>query len=65
VASEQQQQPRWERVAKGDDYATTDRLPVPGGWLYRVTGGPQMGLCFVPDVAASAARERDARRTAR
>ena len=35
----------WEIVA--DD---TDRLKVPGGWLYRVIGGRQaMALCFVPD----------------
>jgi hypothetical protein len=35
----------WEIVA--DD---TDRLKVPGGWLYRVIGGRQaMALCIVPD----------------
>jgi hypothetical protein len=65
MASEQQPQPRWERVAKGDDFAATDRLLVPGGRLYRVKGPDHMGLCFVPDLAASAARERDTRRAAR
>jgi sugar/nucleoside kinase (ribokinase family) len=40
---------KWERVAED-----TDRLPVPGGWLYRTKqyagagGGYNVALCFVP-----------------
>lgn len=35
---------RWEAVAEG-----TDRLEVPGGWVYRtVRRGAGMATCFVP-----------------
>ena len=37
----------WEAVAKG-----TDRLEVPGGWIYRtVKAGAGMATCFVPATA--------------
>jgi hypothetical protein len=35
-------QPDWETVAAG-----VDRLPVPGGWIYRT----DRGVVFVPDKA--------------
>lgn len=34
----------------------TDRMRVPGGWLYRVIGSSPM-LCFVPDPAAQPIEE--------
>lgn len=35
----------WEKVAKN-----TERLKVPGGWLYQVgSTGVSVRLCFVPD----------------
>ncbi len=53
---EQRDQPQWETIvaASSDEHMVTDRLSVPGGWLYRVTnrvsGDP--ALCFVPDKVA-------------
>jgi hypothetical protein len=48
--------PKWERVAED-----TERLPVPGGWLYqvRVSSRPEssVALCFVPDAKARHMRE--------
>jgi hypothetical protein len=43
----------WHPISKAD-WADTDRLPVPGGWLYRTafyTGGAPISVCttFVPD----------------
>jgi hypothetical protein len=49
-------QPQWETIveATSDEQVVTDRLPVPGGWVYRVmnrvSGVP--ALCFVPDKVA-------------
>jgi len=41
----------WEYVT-GEKFWETWRLPVPGGWLYRVTGGEgqhaNFAMCFVP-----------------
>jgi hypothetical protein len=48
---------KWESVA--DD---TERLPVPGGWLYRVTDRRGIALCFVPDAKARHLRELSRRR---
>jgi hypothetical protein len=57
------EQPKWERVA--DD---TERLPVRGGWLYRVrvssTSNSSVGLCFVPDAKAGHMRELSRQRAA-
>ena len=57
------EQPKWERVT--DD---TERLPVRGGWLYRVrmssTSNSSVGLCFVPDAKAGHMRELSRRRAA-
>lgn len=50
--------PQWELVHKHGDHQLTDRLSVPGGWLYRVivaaTSTPP-ALCYVPveDVVAA------------
>jgi hypothetical protein len=33
---------KWESVAED-----AERLPVPGGWLYRVTDRRGIALCFV------------------
>jgi hypothetical protein len=38
---------QWEAVA-----ADTDRLPVPGGWIYRTSKrGAGLSTCFVPQAA--------------
>jgi hypothetical protein len=56
MAPEQRDQPQWETIvaATSDEHVVTDRLPVPGGWVYRVmnraSGVP--ALCFVPDKVA-------------
>jgi hypothetical protein len=56
MTPKQRDQPRWETIveATSDEHVVTDRLPVPGGWLYRVMnrvrGVP--ALCFVPDKVA-------------
>jgi hypothetical protein len=56
MTTEQREQPQWETIvaATSDEHAVTDRLPVPGGWVYRVmnrvSGAP--ALCFVPDKLA-------------
>ena len=40
----------WESVVESEPYTATDRLRVPGGWLYRVTRDhPAVALAFVPD----------------
>jgi hypothetical protein len=42
----------WEVVAEG-----TDRLTVPGGWIYRTARrGAASTTCFVPEESADAAR---------
>jgi len=42
----------WEVVAEG-----TDRLTVPGGWIYRTTRrGAGTATCFVPEESAGAER---------
>lgn len=42
--------PGWETVAAG-----TERLEVPGGWIYRtVKRGAGMATCFVPRAAGGA-----------
>jgi hypothetical protein len=55
--------PKWQRVA--DD---TERLPVPGGWLYQVrvssTSNSSVALCFVPDAKARHMRELSRQRAA-
>ena len=43
-------------VALGiNDQSKTERLPVPGGWLYKVTEtfgrNHTIALCFVPDAS--------------
>jgi hypothetical protein len=39
----------WRKVST-DAYLSTDRLPVPGGWLYRtVYIGREVSTTFVPD----------------
>jgi hypothetical protein len=48
---------KWESVAED-----TERLPVPGGWLYRVTDRRGIALCFVPDAKARHLRELSRRR---
>jgi hypothetical protein len=51
MTPEQRDQPQWETIvaAASDEHAVTDRLPVPGGWLYRVmnrvSGVPSPVLC--------------------
>jgi hypothetical protein len=56
MAPEQRDQPQWETIvaATSDEHVVTDRLPVPGGWVYRVmnqvSGVP--ALCFVPNTVA-------------
>jgi hypothetical protein len=56
MTPEQRDQPQWETIvaASSNEHMVTDRLPVPGGWLYRVmnrvSGDP--ALCFVPDKVA-------------
>src|SRR4051812_44679439 len=56
--SDQQQMPlhRWEVVSQGDrgENATTYRMRVPGGWLYRYQpniSSPPSSMAFVPDSA--------------
>jgi hypothetical protein len=54
--------PKWEKVAEN-----TERLPVPGGWLYQVrvsstSRGSSIALCFVPDAKARHMRELSRRR---
>jgi hypothetical protein len=45
---------RWEAVAPD-----TDRLPVPGGWLYRTTRrGAGQALCFVPQAGSESGQVR-------
>lgn len=57
------ERPKWERVA--DD---TERLPVPGGWLYQVhvssTSNSSIALCFVPEAKARHMRELSRQRAA-
>jgi hypothetical protein len=38
MTPEQRDQPGWETIvaASSNEHMVTDRLPVPGGWLYRV-----------------------------
>ena len=55
---EQQQTPlhKWEIVSQGDrgENATTYRMRVPGGWLYRYQPNitsPPSSMAFVPDPA--------------
>lgn len=53
--------PHWEHLTH-DTFETTDRLKVPGGWLYRTqvrhceygvgVVGHSIQLCFVPEVQA-------------
>jgi hypothetical protein len=45
---------RWIPVASDfDDEGYTERLGIPGGWLYRTRiyeeGGPSVAMVFVPD----------------
>jgi uncharacterized protein YbdZ (MbtH family) len=44
---------RWEKVA-----LRTERLPIPGGWLYRVDNSSYnaVSLAFVPDPSAEHCR---------
>ena len=56
--SDQQQAPlhKWEVVSQGEfgDNATTYRMRVPGGWLYRYQPNitsPPSSMAFVPDPA--------------
>ncbi len=52
----------WERIIRWSDdgaFEETDRMRVPGGWLYRVTtddnssdGPPTVCMCFVPEPPA-------------
>lgn len=39
----------WESV--DDVFGNTDRLGVPGGWLYKYSGAGTCGLVFVPSQA--------------
>jgi hypothetical protein len=48
---------KWESVAED-----AERLPVPGGWLYRVTDRRAIALCFVRDAKARHLRELSRRR---
>lgn len=52
---------RWELVAGGSLHDRTERLEVPGGWIYRVlvSAGEAPALCFVP------LRESESRRRGR
>ena len=51
-----EQEPKWEEVTDDDavEWIDTQRLAVPGGWLYVVW--PEAGdaplMCFVPDPSA-------------
>lgn len=46
----------WEGVAGEPGRADyTDRLRVPGGWLYRTRAGGTVALAFVPKASESAA----------
>jgi hypothetical protein len=53
----------WEMVA-----TDTERLPVPGGWLYQVrvsrASNISVALCFVPDAKADHMRELSRQRAA-
>ena len=44
---------KWQGVETGDQFITTERAAVPGGWLVRGWsarfGGFGMGLTFMPD----------------
>lgn len=44
----------WEKLNEDKDGTKTDRLKVPGGWLYRTrtffTKGSTPALAFVPDL---------------
>ena len=42
---------RWQDAAANADDQPTSRLPVPGGWLYKVTDASatmEASICFVP-----------------
>jgi|GEM_PF-4036653 len=46
--------PSWERIVKvydlnGELRTTTDRLAVPGGWIYRELTQDGVALVFVPE----------------
>ena len=51
---ERKDKPRWKLVTRSEDYTDyTDRLKVPGGWLYRSTQSqnpesPTESMMFVP-----------------
>lgn len=54
---------RWQSVSQEGSLADgdrewTERLPVPGGWIYRTyrTGWQGVGLCFVPDPSGTSAK---------
>ena len=52
---------RWQQVAEG-----TDRLAVPGGWIYRtVKRGVGVATCFIPNEAHRTEQFQAARKTAR
>jgi hypothetical protein len=44
---------KWEVVSAPHDDDVTDRLVVPGGWIYRTStyGDRSVALVFVPDPA--------------
>jgi len=40
--------PTWEMVTE-EPHEFTDRLEVPGGWLYRTEIRSYVAMCFVPE----------------
>lgn len=55
----------WETVVDQHGYGDTERLEVPGGWLYRTTfagadqsAPPSVAMVFVPDPAQQWKRAR-------
>ena len=65
--------PTWQTVTRSNEGGLTERLAVPAGWLYRVTGpveriggnvaasvAPSIAVTFVPIAGADATnRDRD------
>jgi hypothetical protein len=39
----------WEEISGGEDAATTERMRVSGGWLYRTRDSSGVAMVFVPD----------------
>ena len=63
--SDQQQMPlhKWEIVSQGDrgENATTYRMPVPGGWLYRYQPNitsPPSSTCLIQPRSGATHRQR-------